>query len=130
QQLKYKQFSDSALIKNYILPDTTMQNTAVEVTVRSREDTANLSWRLQGKYDFYGVNKSDYSLSAEIHLPLNRFGNIDLKAFSVQKSPSFISERYVSNHFIWKNDFDPILTNSVSIKYELPEYHLSIGAEV
>ena len=68
-------------------------------------------------YCFYGQSKNDFNISSEGKISLSSNSVLEIKGDAVQTNPSLLFNRYASNNFRWKNDFDKSFMLSGSLRY-------------
>jgi hypothetical protein len=109
--------------------DSTKESRFAEAGLFGARDEKKIDYTLKAKYVFEGEHKEDYSVNADVRIPMNIFGNLYADASQARFMPSFIQTVYRSNHFAWSNKFFPSEALSYGLKYELPKYHFSLGAK-
>lgn len=107
--------------------DTMLNNTSLKAAMYS--DINKFKWDLNGTYHVTGANENDYLLSGILKYELGADkSHIRFSAFNQKRSPSFIFNRFDSNHFIWSNKLDKATVISLNLSYHHPRYHFDIEA--
>ena len=74
-------------------------------------------------------NGGDYRLEGDLFLDFKQFGNLSAKFVNQLSTPNLIQNRLiVSQREVWKNDFDKVLSTSLSGRYTLPQAQFSANA--
>ncbi|HEY4800595.1 MAG TPA: putative porin, partial [Bacteroidia bacterium] len=121
QLVHVKEFEgDSA---KYRLVDSTLHNLFASGMFRKSFLT------IAGNYCFNGPNKSDFNTLAKITLRLSRRSVFEIEGNVTQAGPNFLYNRYSSNNFIWKNNFDQTLVEKGAAAFSNSRYKFMLSGE-
>ena len=110
--------------------DTSFNNIMVNAAVYNTYSNNKFWWRLSGKYVISGYNGGDYNAGAVFKkkladslLTVTVSGNIQANA------PDFIYNRYLSNNFIWNNNYDKTQMWRIGGDVGIKKYKFDAGAD-
>jgi hypothetical protein len=87
---------------------------------------------LFGRYYLSGYRAGDFSLAGDISLTLGnteKSAVLKLHADNELKTPEYLFSHYVSNHFIWTNNFKPTAINHLSMNLDLSSKKFDIQGD-
>lgn len=124
QQVTYMTYNSDTLI-DISASDTTINSTALVASARIA------AGRLSARMGFFkGLNddcKDCYRGNIDLNFRLNKFGDQAIVGFALRKSPVTLKEQwYVSNHFIWKNNFNLQEQFDVKAGFGIKKYKLNV----
>ena len=104
-------------IFNYSI-DTTFNSLIPEVSLDINFSPIIINFN--GFYINGGYQNKDFSGTAAVKYSLNKNLNhsLDFEYNFFKQKPVWTDQHYISNHFIWDNDFDQINVNKVSFRYQ------------
>ncbi|MFI3322529.1 MAG: putative porin [Rikenellaceae bacterium] len=91
-----------------------------------------LSWDGSFKYVPIGYRSQDMELKGNMdaHAYLSsRLVNLSANVLYRMESPSFWSEQYYSNHYMWNNSFSKEIETRLEAKLSIPSYGIELGAK-
>jgi hypothetical protein len=87
-------------------------------------------WSLRGSYGVKGYNKNDYEISGLItKFFKDSLSSISLHVKSKMVEPDFIYNEYLSNHFMWMNEFDKRMEQSIAASLFLNRYDFGLDID-
>ncbi|OCX51747.1 hypothetical protein BEL04_17190 [Mucilaginibacter sp. PPCGB 2223] len=113
--------------------DRVQHNTFQDITLKAR-----VSYRFSDKIglnaDFQqitlGRDFGDYLYDASINLSAGKtLGKIIIDAYTQNSTPPLLYTHWISNHFIWNNNFKNVKTSSASFNYINDKFQFNIKAE-
>ncbi len=108
--------------------DTLLRTAYLQGDIFSSDESL-LQWGLSTKYNVHGTNRSDYSIKGVLKYYLGSGRNhfTQLTGMTENQSPSFIFNRFASNHFVWNNNFER--QNLTNVKFGLHSIRYNFVAE-
>lgn len=103
-----------------VLMDSTLNNSFASVSF----EKSFILWK--ANYCFYGQNKNDLLLYVEGRLSPTKHSRLSIITKVSETVPSFISQRYSSNHFYWMNDYEKTFFAGGEVKYSDEKYKFSV----
>ena len=92
-QIFYNQINRNFYLSNYFIKSQFSSN-----------KRTSFFWNINSSYIFAGNNKNDYNINAQINYKAGNNHVFNLNLLALNASPSFLHNKYYSNHFIWEND--------------------------
>jgi hypothetical protein len=99
----------------------------------SKQNGAILRYGATGELGISGRTAGDVYLDGHIdtRIPLGRDSlDVNVRGGFVNAAPSYFAENYISNHFIWENDFGKTRRVKVGGEVSLPRTRTYISADV
>jgi hypothetical protein len=89
----------------------------------------SLWWNASVKYGVSGYNQGNHHINVQLKKSMgDSLTFFTLQAEDKLQSPDFIFNRYTSNHFMWKNDFDKTKESSVRCNFSMLKYKFAVHA--
>jgi len=109
--------------------DTTFNNIIAGAEFFNTYSKNKFWWNLSAKYALNGYNKDDYFANAILKKSFkDSLNSIVIQAEKKLQAPDYIYNRYISNHFIWNNNFEKMQETHFTINYSMKKYNLSLSA--
>ena len=119
--------------------DTTSHNTYNSITFNNIFAEAEfyntysenkIWWNVAGKYGLTGYNARDYNAAVVLKKNIKDNSNVlILKAETKQQAPDFIFTHYLSNNFIWNNNFEKMQQQSVAFNFSMKKFNFEVGSD-
>lgn len=139
----YKQTADSALfledrgnLTEYDGPIPVSSKKDGRLTVGaqlSKQQGAILKYEATGELGVSGRTAGDVLLDGHVdtHIPLGRDSlDVRVRGRFTNAKPSYFAENYISNHFIWQNDFGKVRRFKVGGEISLARTRTRVSADV
>ena len=141
----YKQVADSMLYStdkdanltqtpDFVIPQKKSENVAWIGGQLTKQRGSILTYNANARFGVLGSVAGDIDISGDVTTRIPLFGDsVNVTGYGYLKNeetPYFI-RNYVSNHFIWQNDFDKVKRVRLGGKLYIPQSgtHLNIGVE-
>lgn len=142
---KYKQVADSMLYvadrdanltpaPNFIIPQKESENVAWVGGQLTKQKGSILTYNANARFGVLGSVAGDIDISGDVTTRIPLFGDsVSITGYGYFKNEEtpYLTRNYVSNHFIWQNNFDKMRRVRLGGKIYLPQSgtHLNIGVE-
>jgi len=109
------------------LYDTTLNNYFAEARLRTAGIRNKTTLDVSGRYIFSGANEKDYLFRLTFRFPLLFGADMHIGLQEERQSPALSQNFYLSDHFIWENNFDKITSRQFFFGINLERYHFAVG---
>ena len=113
------------LFQTYAGINNDFSSSFTDFSIYSKED-AKLFWKLQADYGINGYNKNNYNIKMSLNKKFGKrlnskiFFDIDLN----KKTPEYFLLHYISNNFIWNNNFNQSDSKNIDFGINIKGFEL------
>jgi hypothetical protein len=109
--------------------DTTLNNIIMGAELFNTYSNNQFWWNVSGKYGLSGYNKEDHYLGfIAKKITKDSAFQFGLKLEDKLQAPDFIYNHYLSNHFVWENNFDKMRESRATFQFFMNRYKLIFNA--
>jgi hypothetical protein len=109
------------------IDDTSQHNYFAEANLRTSGINNRTTLDIIGRYVLQGANEKDYFFRLNFGFPLLYGFQMHIGLQNAQQSPALFQNLYVSDHFVWINNFDKTTSRQFFIQIDAPKYKFSIA---